>query len=1445
MAERGTVGKMERRLNELVRYRGDRLFEGAVDVSWLIQDRQKAAAAACAYVFHGPSYHGVSQSDVGTHHGHRLIDTASFTSQIARRCAGIEEVPFSLAIAGYGTGKSHLATTLSILLSEPTSETSETILDNLRHADHEMCEDVCRQLNSMSAPTLVIALNGMGNFDLTSEVTRQVAHYLRVAGIDTKAIDELRPRFTYAARLMEAVATAEQRSDLARKCGLNDEAEVYRRLLEHDEGVYSVAHDYLATLGWPIKAIGDETVKDVIDTVCREYIGEDKPFGRLLILFDEFGRYAEFATIRSHVAGSGVLQQLFEGVQEHADKATFVAFIQFDLNTYVQRIGREYQNEILRVATRYESAEKAYLSINLETLIANLLEKDGAASVMQELDDGAEVAASHDCMKRLNRWFPQSSNHRVWNQADTFHRIVRKGCWPLSPYATWLLFHLAAGGQHLQQRSALSLLGDAVRNHSSSQVDDAQWLIDACGIWSTSLEKEFLIAEDEGTRGSIAHAYSTVLARTEHALRDDEQRVLRAVVLASKLGLVAQDKNDALVALSALSGLSPTSTADTARYLEEERNVLSWDESFNQFDILSDSGPPSKFRALLRQRVADAYDSRKKAQLFQRRAREWAPDVLADVPCDFAETNDIATQEWIFTAAVTNLEELPRTLDEATQSWQQAVAVDQPRGTIVYCYVEPETDLSHTQTQTSLLLQNLAKSSEVPALPTVVVFLHDDGSVGQILAELTVLTEQLTEQEKASFRNLIGAHREKSQALLLSSLSEMIKQRHYVAWVPGDIRGMRLSTVCSEVFAAVYPQVVPFPFDGFSTPRGNAADTCHVLTLELVRGHLTWEMVNAKPAKDKNRAKRVLKDCWQVFAQNGDVTRRPQHTVVRTVFTMWDEMMQGCVGGIHLIDLLRPICRPPFGANMASAGLLLGVYLCPRSDVLAIRKDGAQLELQELTDALLFRGKHLDVSKLQQLQLVSRVAGEQSRWVSFLDEWESAVERSYSEQVEFLARSQELKRSEPVPKAHSYRLSLLETKASEAQSRLSAVDDSIGKAFSIIESAERRGDLHRLTFGALRLQRVAEDILSDSRYDQDRASDLQCEVARVRQLTIQSFDMWLREQRPNGNTAAAATDFERLMRETCSNLSKLELSEQKAAAEQYTDRALRLIDLFAEAESLATDIQSWLIAHDPERMLRVAELRACMEAAVEYDRKADELLRQVESSRLRDGKEKLAFLNQMARRREQSFVQRASTLWDREFSIDGVGSMLTEARDLERAYEGCDADVTDFRIMCRALQLYRDAYTRLLDQNVPQQAFESLFAELSGSVDAELSQEEAPPWIPTEVLPLIKHAAEENREGWGADWLARMEDEVASVQGSDTARASNLFSRLQQEPAYLTDSQREASGRLLSQVRDYLNTLKVEWLVSEYEQLDANVRDEFLKRIGFGQESTAKKRSWF
>ena len=96
-------------------------------------------------------------------------------------------------------------------------------------------------------------------------------------------------------------------------------------------------------------------------------------FGKIIILFDEFGRYIEYTAANPSVAGDSSLQQIFEAIQNADGNILFDGFIQSDLNAYLSRIDKS--SNIIRYVGRYEISDKYYISSNFETILANLITK--------------------------------------------------------------------------------------------------------------------------------------------------------------------------------------------------------------------------------------------------------------------------------------------------------------------------------------------------------------------------------------------------------------------------------------------------------------------------------------------------------------------------------------------------------------------------------------------------------------------------------------------------------------------------------------------------------------------------------------------------------------------------------------------------------------------------------------------------------------------------------------------------------------------------------------------------------------------------------------------------------------------------------------------------------------------------------------------------------------
>ena len=140
-------------IRELVQFSKERCFNGAVQTEWFY-DRDRVEKVVENYVFHGPKYFGVSERDVNLG-GHKLIDTASFALNIAKKLeAGHPSNSFVLTIAGYGAGKSHLAVSLAALFSG-NPVLSQIVTSNIALADKQIAAEIVSGEKKPEEKTLI------------------------------------------------------------------------------------------------------------------------------------------------------------------------------------------------------------------------------------------------------------------------------------------------------------------------------------------------------------------------------------------------------------------------------------------------------------------------------------------------------------------------------------------------------------------------------------------------------------------------------------------------------------------------------------------------------------------------------------------------------------------------------------------------------------------------------------------------------------------------------------------------------------------------------------------------------------------------------------------------------------------------------------------------------------------------------------------------------------------------------------------------------------------------------------------------------------------------------------------------------------------------------------------------------------------------------------------
>ena len=152
--------------------------------------------------------------------------------------------------------------------------------------------------------------------------------------------------------------------------------EITRGLTSQDDRVFTKVNEiYKLKMGTSFPVAGQESLQDFIRVTSKQYCGPGKPFAGLLIIFDEFGRYIEFAAQKPHVAGPAALQQLYEAVQENAGSVFLLAFIQTELRAYASRVMPERRDEIERYLTRFDSVRKVRLSTNRNSHSTSYREK--------------------------------------------------------------------------------------------------------------------------------------------------------------------------------------------------------------------------------------------------------------------------------------------------------------------------------------------------------------------------------------------------------------------------------------------------------------------------------------------------------------------------------------------------------------------------------------------------------------------------------------------------------------------------------------------------------------------------------------------------------------------------------------------------------------------------------------------------------------------------------------------------------------------------------------------------------------------------------------------------------------------------------------------------------------------------------------------------------------
>lgn len=912
------------KIKDILRLRDDIIFGGAVQTDWYYENKSEKISEN--FVFHGPDFHGVTQEDV-EYKNHKLMDTASYTNLIADRLYKDEGNPILMTIAGYGTGKSHLSVTLGKLFStNKDSEINKKILNNINKVSLDISKEIASKIDK---PNLVIVLNGMKDFNLNYEILINAKKILKGYGYGEEFFSEFTKAYSIA-QIFLARNFYKFKDDFimnAKKFGI--EVENYKEyMIENiykDEVFDSVNEVYKDITGeyirWDEGISASEVLKKLVEKLC----GEKGDFNKVLILFDEFGRYIEYASEYPNRAGDSALQQVFEAIQDSNNNIIFVGFIQSDLKTYLSRVNKS--SNISRYIGRYESGEKIYLSSNLETIFANLLEKYDRTKFVHYIEGyfnkNSVIETNKKLFDKLGEWISSTQNKGIWSDWNKFNGIVIKGIYPLNPITTWIITYLS---DWYQQRSALNFLLKSfpnIENEEITELGDLPQIL-PIDIIKGEFFKEFLLAETEGRQKSeYCILYDKILTRLNDKLNLTEKDVL-AGILILKLGKFrTKEYSDVILALEYILNKNASVIEKALKDIEETFGVISYDTKNCTYDFIEDATGINDFNRFIKKKKNEVINVPLELLL--------NADIIeklglnSPVLTDFNIKNNIKTSEWQFDQEMVPISRVDRVyIKNLIEDFKNRTSPDKAKGKLIYLYNHSSFGLEYVNKITELYTEY--KLEEYPFIFSLIDDKND--TLFELLIEDNI-SKRFTEEEKMKYAKFIVGFNNRIDEEIKDIFTGLIYERLIINNSGVNRSELRLSRLCNKVFEDLYPKVIPFPFDGFNNKIISASKKIHAnIAKSIMSNMVNYQWVQTQTKDVRNRLDIVLKNAsqgWGTLDQDLNIVY-PKNPKVKQIFSELDKTFYD-EGAINLNKVYKEYTQAPYGLNDYSFSMIIAIYI--------------------------------------------------------------------------------------------------------------------------------------------------------------------------------------------------------------------------------------------------------------------------------------------------------------------------------------------------------------------------------------------------------------------------------------------------------------------------------------------------------------------------------------
>ena len=1405
------------KLNEILEFRKDLFFEGAVQADWFYSP-EKAAKVAVNFVFHGKNYFGVDSNSSGK----KRIDTITLTEFFAENLVSEHPNPLSLAIADYGTGKSHLAVTLAQLLSGPNymPDVYSGILKNIESIDKESAERIKANTDGRN---LVLVINGMRDFNLHAEILKAAQKSLALYGLSDEPLRKLNRALETANNFL--LRNSKQFSLLFEESAAKAHwpqkgdsliTRLSNELMSSDEAFEIVDTVYERINGSHIQWDEGLSAASILETLITEYCGMSGVFDHVILLFDEFGRYLEYASsTQSGKSGDSALQQIFEVSQNANGVLQVINFIQSDIKSYLQRV--DQTKNISRYIGRYDASSKYYISSNLETVFANLIQRKDQSTFNSTVVKWQESNEEKwkELFTKLNAWLPTRG---LWKDYKLFRKVIVEGIFPMHPLSTFMLTQLS---DYLQNRSSLTLCSRYIEESGTNDFDGFASLVMPTALMAGDLYTEMLAAEQDGKQPS-QHCirYDNVIRKFGDKLSHNSLVVLRANLIMRILRFRANDRDEVEEGLSLCSGLSRSEVLSELKWLEDEYAVLGYDEHACCFDFMEESNGASDFKVLKKRLIASATIP---ADVLSNIKIQEIAGVLEPLTTNYGNQHKISTNEWQFKQELYPIEALSEArISGYIEDWRNATNSVTPKGRIIWLYLNKDTNSNYLDSAKKL-------AAKIKGMPILLFLLNDD--TNRLVSALTeyLVLDNLDDGSRSKFARYFEADFSQAESNLRDEFESLKKKRQLVSF--SGIEGIetRLPIYLTSVFESIYPDSIPFWFDGFVTKGNNVGGKGGVYYCSIVKmlfsNAISYDSIHNFPSDVRNRIEALLLSSattsWKCISSDYKITP-PFEPKSKKVY----EEILSDLNSSSILDcgkVFGKYTMPPYGISEDIIVMMIAVLCANLSYCLRISYCGEATTLSVWKEQVVLKDKKIDLDVIRKSSLlIIDVDASTAKFVKLFEKiranktvWNIPA---LSTELERLTKAEDL----PDELEPSY---LLAKKTIDIGLKaIGEINDCFNEVADQMGKANAQYDLWAALSAFETLKTIPlQHALIENGFDFDDITKSKIIKAKDEITKFINAVMPYYLENEYCNSLAGVNSFRNHQTRVAAKLREFGFAQFASKVEERRDRELEHQDEIRSREELRSDCQKFLAES------QITAYSSFMTIS-EYIQKGSSLQERIAKykSSLGSDREKISAdialriteLNKF----KNVISKEMSDLWDDVYeiaSIDDIRSIIQRI-DAILVKGLSETDVNDFQELRETLSLLLKDLTSLVDQKQSRDGLEKeAHRLLEFYEEKELDFDVIT--IINDIWALLKNEQSEMDKKWSLSYL--------NIDGMDRPQMHQWLERVAIPPAYLSPETLSKLALLKEKILQSVKDGQIEDVLYYFNKLDPESKIQCLELL--------------